>query len=261
MADKNGKENGTAKANGNNKTNNNNGNNGEVDEEDAFDEKLDLQVKRNSVLGSSVEDPTRLEIQRLPKHRPTLSTRLSTKFSNAGKAMHIFKDRKKKRVDENHKHFLTAHCIRDGIRYTTKNVKDEEAYKHAVVEDSSFRLIKRTTLPITTTHRDDDDESSVFMTAGHLKFRRPSFGSVSSNFSFSTNATNGGGKNSSTFEYKEYAPHVFLKLRQHWGISQQAYIDSLARNVGRVLSTQHVISRYDARQIYGIVSNQGTKKT
>jgi 1-phosphatidylinositol-4-phosphate 5-kinase len=184
-----------------------------ADIEDHFDSKLNLQVTRQSVRVS--DDPTMLEIQRLPKLRPSLTTRLSTKFSTAGKAMHIFKDRKKKRVDENHKHFLTAHCIRDGIRYTTKNMKDEEADKHTI-SDASFRLIKRTTLPVTTPYRDNDCEPSA-----SLAFA-PSVSSMGSSFNFAPSPDN------ESFEYKEYAPHVFLKLRKHWGISQQAYVESLA---------------------------------
>lgn len=156
------------------------------------------------------EDPTALEIARLPpKARRSLSTRISYKVSKAGKAMHIFKDRKKKRVDESHKHFLTAHCIRDGIRYTTKNTKDSSAT--APLGEDAFRQVKRTTLPITTTATDETEEESE----GNI--------SKSSSLFF-------GGKAlaSNTFEYKEYAPQVFLKLRNHWGISQADYMQSLA---------------------------------
>lgn len=191
--------------------------NGSAALEKEFDEQLNLQVRRQSIQATTAKDPTMLEIQKLPRMRPSLSTRLSTKFTNAGKAMHIFKDRKKKRVDENHKHFLTAHCIRDGIRYTTKNVKDEDADRHTI-SDASFRLIKRTTLPVTTSHRDDDTDLSASM-----KFRRPSISSMGSSFTFSPSGSDG-----SSFEFKEYAPQIFLKLRKHWGISQQAYIESLA---------------------------------
>mmetsp|Transcript_29398 Transcript_29398/g.70690 ORF Transcript_29398/g.70690 Transcript_29398/m.70690 type:complete len:473 (-) Transcript_29398:407-1825(-) len=184
-------------------------------ETEEFEHKTTLQVRRESFRPMKDEsDPTLLEIQKLkPKMRPSLSTRISYKLNKAGKAMHIFKDRKKKRVDENHKHFLTAHCIRDGIRYTTKNTKDSS--ETVGMGEDGFRVIKRTTLPITTAISNDDDSNEESST----KF------SSSSSFSFF-----GGGKSlgSKSFEFKEYAPEVFLKLRNHWGISQADYIQSLA---------------------------------
>ncbi|KAL3937773.1 MAG: hypothetical protein SGBAC_007188 [Bacillariaceae sp.] len=183
---------------------------------DDFDRQTSLQVRRDSFRPQKDEDPTTLEIQRMPRLRPSLSTRISYKLNKAGKAMHIFKDRKKKRVDESHKHFLTAHCIRDGIRYTTKNTKDSsETANAADLGEDGFRVIKRTTLPITTaiTMDDDDEESSS------TKF------STSSSFTFFNGKK---GLDSKSFEFKEYAPQVFLKLRNHWGISQADFIQSLA---------------------------------
>jgi len=154
------------------------------------------------------EDPTAAEISRIPKLRKSLSTRISYSLNKVGKAIHLFKDRKKKRVDESHKHFLTAHCIRDGIRYTTKNTKDPEAAASPLGEDA-FRLVQRTTLPITTSVSDETEGEES---------------SSNSTFTFF------GGKHlqSNSFEYKEYAPQVFLKLRNHWGISQADYMQSLA---------------------------------
>ncbi|CAJ1950192.1 unnamed protein product [Cylindrotheca closterium] len=184
----------------------------DLEETEEFAHQTTLQVRRESFRPIKDEDPTTMEISRLPpKLRPSLSTRISYKINKAGKAMHIFKERKKKRVDESHKHFLTAHCIRDGIRYTTKNTKDSSDTQTG---EDGFRVIKRTKLPITTAISDgiDDDESS------------------STKFSSSSSFLGFGNKSlgSKSFEFKEYAPQVFLKLRNHWGISQADYIQSLA---------------------------------
>jgi 1-phosphatidylinositol-4-phosphate 5-kinase len=159
-------------------------------------------------------DYTTAEIKALPKTRPRLTSRFSARFTNVAKALHIFKDRKKKRVDENHKLYLTAHCIRDAIKYTTmQRFNDAEKVE---IKDPAFSFVKRTTLPVTATHRESitEGKSSTFQALSSL-----SIGSIQSDNVLVGNKQ---------FEFKEYAPDVFLKLRHHFGISQEAYMKSLA---------------------------------
>ena len=180
----------------------------------AFSELIDndkgYRKERQSIQPADGVDYTTAEIRKLPPRKSSMSVKLT----KVAKALHLFRDRKKKRVDENHKHYLTAHCIRDGIRYIGDVRQNKES--PPLINNDSFTKSTKVKLLITT------------MNEGPSSLSGGQDSSFKGNSSFSSSLMLSSGYDEKMFEFKEYAPDVFQKLRSHVGITEKDYMASLA---------------------------------
>lgn len=176
----------------------------------------EYRMERQSIQPVDGIDYTTAEIRKLPERRKSY---MSDKLTKVAKTLHLFRDRKKKRVDENHKHYVTAHCIRDGIRYTCEVRRGESKDLPPNINNESFKESTKVKLPITTMKEVPSSSSSQHVADDSQKSAN-SFSNSFSNLGF--------GSDDKSFEFKEYSPDVFQKLRSHVGITEKDYMASLA---------------------------------
>ena len=164
-------------------------------------------------------DSTADEIGRRQAHakrHSLLSFRVGHQLTKVAKATHLFKDRKKKRVDQNHKHFVTAHCIRDGISHSTSSSPDYSPNRAADITETSFSSSAKASLSLKM--KTNNNQQGTLTIEGDSQ-RKEAAGD---------NTPRGSGNmRTDGFEFKEYAPTIFLKLRNSWGITQADYMNSL----------------------------------